>query len=253
MTARFQGIVRRLSPLILLLACGLPAQAQDRAALQQQLSERVDQIYQLFVSGDWSKVDAYITDDSRNIWLAQAKNTIEAFEIDELTVAPDGQKADVTVMISYRIPQAPGAPFTQPQKTEWLHQGGEWFVQLKPPPSPMDLFTKGATAVKPAAPKPAFRFDQNPVSIARPAAGFKAVVKVPFENVTTEVVTLQDVITTCPCLQAKVDQAVIDPGGKGVLTITYLPSEAPSFQQPLSVRAVLAPSNYVLDLPVVIK
>ena len=126
-------------------------------------------------------------------------------------------------------------------------------MQLKPPPSLIDLFTKGSTAVKPAAPKPAFRFDQNPVSIARPAAGFKAAVKVPFENVTTEVVTLQDVITTCPCLQAKVDQAVIDPGGKGVLTITYLPSEAPSFQQPLSVRAVLAPSNYVLDLPVVIK
>ena len=136
MTARFQGIVRRLSPLILLLACGLPAQAQDRAALQQQLSERVDQIYQLFVSGDWSKVDAYITDDSRNIWLAQAKNTIEAFEIDELTVAPVGQKADVTVMISYRVPQFPGAPFSQPQKTEWFYQGGEWFVQLKPPPFP---------------------------------------------------------------------------------------------------------------------
>ena len=181
MTAGFRGIVRRLSPLILLLACGLPAQAQDRAALEQRLSERVEQLYQLFVSGDWSKVDAYITDDSRNIWLAQAKNTIEAFEIDAVTVAPDGQKADVTVMISYRIPQAPGAPFTQPQKTEWLHQGGEWFVQLKPPPSPMDLFTKGATAVKPAAPKPAFRFDQNPVSIARPSAGFKAVVKVPLK------------------------------------------------------------------------
>ena len=179
MTARFQGIVRRLSPLILLLACGLPAQAQDRAALQQQLSERVDQIYQLFVSGDWSKVDAYITDDSRNIWLAQAKNTIEAFKIDELTVAPDGQKADVTVMISFRIPQFPTAPFSQPQKTEWFHQGGEWFVQLKPPPSLIDLFTKGSTAVKPAAPKPAFRFDPKPRQHCPSGSGLQSRCKSP--------------------------------------------------------------------------
>ena len=98
----------------------------------------------------------------------------------------------------------------------------------------MDLFNRGNAAFKPAAKKAAFQFDQNPVSIARPEAGFEAVVKVPFENVTPDVVTLQDVITTCPCLQATVDQAVVDPGGKGVLTLTYLPSEAPSFQQPLS-------------------
>ena len=252
MIAGFTGIVRRLFPLVLLPALALPGQAQERAALQQHLTERVEQIYQLFVSGDWGKVGAYVAEESQDIWLVQAKRTVEAFEIQEVTVAPGGQRADVTVMITYRIPQAPGAPFHQPQKTEWLYQGGEWFVRLKPPASLMDLFNRGNAAFKPAAKKAAFQFDQNPVSIARPEAGFEAVVKVPFENVTPDVVTLQDVITTCPCLQATVDQAVVDPGGKGVLTLTYLPSEAPSFQQPLSVRAVLAPSKYVLDLPVVI-
>ena len=78
------------------------------------------------------KVGAYVAEESQDIWLVQAKRTVDAFEIQEVTVAPGGQRADVTVMITYRIPQAPGAPFRQPQKTEWLYQGGEWFVRLKP-------------------------------------------------------------------------------------------------------------------------
>ncbi len=156
MMTGFGGIVRRLFVLLLFTACALPAPAQApaqaRAALQQRLSERVDQLYQLFVSGDWSKVDGYITEDSRNLWLAQAKNTIEAFEIQEVTVAPGGDKAEVTVLIDFRVMQVPGAPFRQPQKTEWVHHEGEWLVQLKPPPSPMVLFNQGNVSPPAAAP-----------------------------------------------------------------------------------------------------
>ncbi|MCH7977398.1 MAG: hypothetical protein IH935_00270, partial [Acidobacteria bacterium] len=73
-------VARRLFLLIFLLAAGLPGRAQDQAAPEsekaRQLTERVDQLYQLFVSGDWRKVEPYVAEESQDIWLAQAKGTI---------------------------------------------------------------------------------------------------------------------------------------------------------------------------------
>lgn len=251
----FVSIVRRMVPLMLFALCALPAAAQDSAAQQQRLTERVDQLYQLFVSGDWSQVDGFITEDSRNIWLTQVKNTIEAFEIQEVAVAPEGDTALVTVLIDFRVAQVPGAPFRQPQRTEWVRQDGEWLVRLRPPASPMVLFDRANGALQPAAPQPndpqdAFRFDRNSIFIPRTEAGAETVLEIPFENVTPDVVTLQRLRANCVCLQAAVDATEIQPGGKGVLTLTYRPSAENVSRRLLRVFADLTPSTYVLNLPV---
>ncbi len=243
--------LRRLLPLVFLVAFGLPGQAQDQAALERQLTERVDQLYQLFVSGDWRAVEPFVAEESQDIWLAQAKSTIDAFEIKEVKVAPDGERADVTVMVTYRIPQAPGAPVHQPQKSEWLFQNGKWVIKLKPPPSMLEIFKMSGAPSNPPVLKAPLTFDQNPVRIPHPEAGSEAVVKVPFRNVTSNVVMIQDLSTNCSCLQAQVDQTVVRPDGKGILTLTYHPSTNPATESPLSVQAILAPSTYFLDLPVI--
>ncbi len=244
--------IRRLFPLILLLAAGLPGRAQDQAALERQLTERVDQLYQLFVSGGWRGVEAYVAEESQDIWLAQAKGTIDAYEIKEVKIAPDGERADVTVMTVFRIPQAPRAPIHMPQKSEWLYQSGQWVIKLKPPPSMLEIFKMSGAPANPGMMKAPLLFDQNPVKISPPEAGSETVVKVPFQNVTSNVVMIQDLSTNCSCLQAEVDRTAVLPDGQGVLTLTYHPSADSSSKRSFSVQAILAPSTYFLNLPVVI-
>jgi len=247
-------VARRLFLLIFLLAAGLPGRAQDQAAPEsekaRQLTERVDQLYQLFVSGGWREVEAYVAEESQDLWLAQAKGTIDAYEIKEVKVAPDGERADVTVMTTFRIPQVPGSPIQMPQKSEWLFEKGQWVIKLKPPPSMLEIFKRSGAPSNPPVLKAPLVFDQNPVRIPPPEAGSETVVKVGFQNAGTLTVHLQDLKTTCPCLRAEVNTMVVQPGGKGTLTLTYLSSAAPSSKGPLSVQAILAPSMYFLDLPV---
>ena len=145
----FTYSVRRLLPLVLLLAAGLPGRAQDQAAQERQLTERVDQLYQLFVSGEWRKVEPYVAEESQDIWLAQAKGTIDSFEIKEVKVAPDGERADVTVMTIFRIAQVPGSPIHMPQKSEWLFEKSQWVIKLKHPPTMLDIFKRSGAPANP--------------------------------------------------------------------------------------------------------
>ena len=62
--------------------------------------------------------------------------------------------------------------------------------------------------------------------------------------------TLQELRANCVCLQAAVEPMEIQPGGTGVLTLTYRPSAENVSRRLLRVRADLAPSTYVLNLPV---
>ncbi len=252
MKTGFAGIVRQLFPLILLFAAGLPGRAQDQAVLERQLTERVDQLYQLCVSGEWRKVEPYVAEESQDLWLAQAKGTIDAYEIKEVKIAPDGERADVTVMTAFRIAQVPGSPIHMPQMSEWLFEKGQWVIKLKPPPSMLEIFKMSGAPSNPPVLKAPLVFDQNPVRIPPPEAGSETVLRVPFQNVTSNVVMIQDLSTNCSCLQAEVDQTAVRPDGQGVLTLTYHPSANSSSKRSFSVQAILAPSTYFLDLPVVL-
>src|ERR671918_10863 len=80
-----------------------PSYGADQAALQKQLMKRVDEFYQTFLTGNWSKMSQYITKDSQDIWLAQPKGLIQSYKIESVTVAPDGKtgKANAQVMTRF--------------------------------------------------------------------------------------------------------------------------------------------------------
>ena len=239
--------------LAILLTAALPAEGQNTAALERQLTRRVDEYYKLFLSGEWRKVQDYITEDSYDIWLAQAKNTIQSYEIKEVKVAPDRKQADVAVAATFLIPQFP-APLTQQQRSQWFYQKRQWFVRLQTPRDMNDVFkdvfgTKGPVSTPQPVQSP-LRFDQNPVRLPGREGAGEITVKVPFQNDAPAPVTIKDLGTNCPCLHAEVDKTLLQPQEKGILTVTYRTPASDTPSRRLAVQATLAPMMFLLELPV---
>jgi uncharacterized protein DUF1573 len=235
-------------PLVLLLFLPFPAECKDSAAAEKKLTKRVEGIYQLFVSGEWRKVESYVTKDSQEIWLTQPKGRILSFRIENIKIAPDGKRADVSVSTTIRIPQIP-APVSQMEKSEWVLEHRDWFIKLKPMPTLLEMFR--ATGAPPSAmnlPAPIV-FDQNPIRF-KPAPDSLTVVRVPFKNSSSMVVTVQDLSANCPCIKAEMDKTVLQPNETGTLTVTYNRSLNSAPERRLSVLALIAPIMYYLELPV---
>ena len=253
MQLRTVSLCVRIFVLAVLLVAALPGEAQNTAALGRQLTKRVDEYYKLYVSGEWRKVQDYITEDSYDTWLALPKNTIESYEIKEVKVAPDRKQADVTVLVTARAPQFP-APFTFPQPSKWVYQKRRWFVRLPKPQELSEVFKQVFGAKGPVSqPQPVqspLVFDQNPIRLPRSEGAAETTVKVPFQNVTSTPVTVTDLGTNCPCLKAEVDKTEVQPGEKGILTVTYHAESGDRPPRPPVVQATLAPSLFLLDLPV---
>ncbi len=247
------GFSRQVLFLALLFLLAGTANPQSPAAPQskqeRQLVERVEGIYKLFVSGDWRKIEPFVSEDTRDIWFAQPKGAIESFEIKGVTVAPDGKRADVTVMVTFFVPQA-NATYTMPQKSEWVYEKGKWFLTVTPPPSLLEMFQAMGAPPQPEQAVSPVVFDQNPILLPKAAVGSEVVVKVSFQNVTPHVVTVQELGTTCACLKAEMNTMELRPTEKGVLTLTYQATATPPTPR-LAVQALLVPSMYLLDLPVV--
>lgn len=249
-------LLARFSVLALWLVSALPGEAQRVSARERQLTKRVGEYFQSLVTGEWRKVENYITRDSQDTWLAMAKNKIESFEIKEVQIAPGNREADVTVLVTFYIPQV-SAPFHQPRKTKWIYERRNWFTHLPPLVSATELFQKvfGAGGnmgglTSPQTVQPPLRFDQNPVRLSRQEGAAEITAQVRFQNVTASVVSVTQLGSNCPCLQLSMDKLLVQPGEQGILTVTYraLPQGPPS-SAPV-IQATLGPTFYLLDLPV---
>ena len=239
--------------LAILLTAALPGEAQNTAALERQLTRRVDEYYKLFLSGEWRKGQDYISEDSYDTWLALPKNTMESYEIKEVKVSPDRKQADVTVLVTSRVPQFPSS-LSYPQPTKWIYQKRQWFIRLPKPRELSEVFkdvfgTKGPVSAPQVVQSP-LRFDQNPVRLPGREGAAELTVQVPFQNDTSAAVTIQDLGANCPCLKAEVDKTVLQPQEKGILTVTYRTPASDTPSRRLVVQATLAPMMFLLDLPV---
>jgi hypothetical protein len=244
----------RLLPMVLLLSLPLPAECKDSGAMEKKLTKRVDGFYRSFVTGEWSKITPFVSEDTRPIWLGVQKSTIISYKIDTLEVAPGGKTAKVSVMVTNRFPQAYNASFTQTQRSEWIYQKGDWFVKIRPRPSLTELFKSLSTSPGPAVPMtPPIAFEQNPVQFPIRDDGADSVRKVYFQVAIPVAVVVQNLRTNCDCLKAELDRTAYEPTGDGVLTLTYHATSNNPPNSPLVVEATIAPLGYQLSLPVVLE
>jgi len=245
--------VRVLFSAVFLLALVLPAGAQDQdlAAREQQLRQRVDELYQLLVTGEWRKVEQYVTEDTRDLWYAQTKGTILSFEFGEIEMDPDGSRADVTMKATFRVDRVPN-PVTMPQRSEWFFEGGQWFYKVRKPQSLLEIFKNTKAASSPVAARSPLVFHPNPIRIPDPESGSESVVRVTFWNMSSEVVSFRDLGTNCSCLTVEASRTSLPPRGRATLKVTYHSSTPPPSEPAPAVEAIVTPSMHILNLPVVI-
>ena len=243
--------VRVFFPAVFLLAFALPGRAQDLAAREQQLRQRVDELYQLLVTGEWRKAEQYVTEDTRDLWYAQPKSTIMSFALGEIKMDPDGSRADVIVKATFRVLRVP-QPVTMPQRSEWFFQGDQWFFKVKKPETLLDVLKATKAASSPVAAKSPLVFTPNPIRIPDPESGSESV-KVTFWNMSSEVVSFQDLSANCSCLTVEVSRTALPPRGRATLTVTYHPSTPPPSEPAPAVEAILTPSMHILNIPVLIQ
>ena len=235
-------------PAVLLLALALPAGAQDLAAREQQLRQRVDEVYRLFVAADWRGVEQYLTEDSKAIWAARPKQRYGPYSIESVRVADDGLHADVTVRTIMSLPMAPTTSLEVPQPTQWVYSNGVWLLSFTSHKVPLDLFQTSARKFTPYVKKSPIRFEQDPVELPPIQRGERTVVQVPFQNVSGEVARIRGLRANCSCLTVKADKTTLQPDETGILTVTY---RAPNrLLRNLSIGATLHPGSYLLDLRV---
>jgi hypothetical protein len=120
--------------LFLVVGCaGLSPKASDKKAT---LEERVQKYMQAQVDQQWNTAYSFLNASSREQtpreqYIQQTrKATYTGFEIDEINVLPEGDKAKVRVRIdiSFMGFELKRAPHNQ----EWVKEKGVWYVNIHP-------------------------------------------------------------------------------------------------------------------------
>ena len=202
-----------------------PAAVQAQAQ-EQALRRRVEEYYSHLQLGRWTEVEAYLTPQSVEIFREESKNAFLGFQIDSITIDPDGQSATGEVRIYYTIPQA-STPVYLPKTTHWRLVNGVWYVDL-PKPDPerfKNLFDSEARkASLPPSPPPAeLKFQEDEIKMGLVKAGDLPVARFPFTNVTDHAVTITEVRTGCKCLRLLTEKKEYQPGESGELAIEFDP------------------------------
>jgi len=178
---------------------------------KEALASRVTELYDLAKAGQWRKMEALMTEDSKDIFYGQSKNPINEFEVKRVEVDPDGKTGHVVVEIKF-VSGGLAQPMVMPQKSRWVYENGAWLVKLeKPVAHPLAAFTQGGAAGPPSA----LRFSQREIEIERGAHEYV----LRFENTGQQTLAVSAGADPCQCMDVSLDKEKYAPGESGELRI----------------------------------
>lgn len=98
------------------------------ADAEKALRARAEQFYQLELDKKFRQAEAFVAEDTKDLYYRNNKPDIRKFTIDKVELDPDGIHAKVTVMITsvMNVPNMPGMEFTAPVSMTWKLDNGEW-------------------------------------------------------------------------------------------------------------------------------
>ena len=178
---------------------------------KEALASRVTELYDFAKAGQWRKMEALMTEDSKDIFYGQSKNPINEFEVKRVEVEPDGKTGLAVAEIKFTT----GA-FAQlmvlPQRSRWVYENGAWLLKLeKPVAHPLAAFAQGGAAGPPSA----LRFGQQEIEIERGAHEYV----LRFENTGQQTLAVRAGADPCQCMDVSLDKEKYAPGEWGELRI----------------------------------
>lgn len=222
-------MLRKLSVLVFVLfVCGValaspqassskqpPAESQpspaELAKRKSALKSRVTELYTLAKAGEWRKMEAMMTEDSKDAFYGQSKNPISEFEVKGIEVAPDGKSGRAVVDIKFR-PGGFSTFMVLPQRSKWVYENETWLTKLeKPIAHPAGAFMPAGDA----APVNDVRFEKREIEIERGAHEYV----IRFQNAGRQALTVNATPDPCGCMEVSLDKEKYAPGESGQLRI----------------------------------
>ncbi len=242
--------MRRLSWLLLVLATVAFAAAQDqqtpfRNAPPEEsaaLRARVDAFYDLFQKNQLREAEAYVAEDSRDMFYNAPKNRIFAYEIRSMEFNPDLNEAKVLVAVETLTPLG-SQPLKQPLQSDWRRINGEWYLHLnamqsgesfQSPAGPMHFSqATGAGGTPPAAYKPPnmasmqtmYEVSNRNLKFTTDAKEVQTQ-KVTVKNKFQDQLTIDRLTRDFPGVEIHLDSEAIPKGGETTISFTYDPKVA---------------------------
>jgi hypothetical protein len=102
------------------------APPEEEAALK----ERVNGFYSTFQQGQFREAEAYVAEESREVYYNAPKTRVFSYEIRSIEFNPDLNEASVLVGAETLSPLS-GQPLKQPLQSRWMRINGEWYMHLK--------------------------------------------------------------------------------------------------------------------------
>jgi hypothetical protein len=218
------------------LACGLLlpwavggftatlAASTEPPQAEQALRKRVEEFWSFWQAANWTRAEDYLTEESKQAFLAEQKGALPRVEVDTLELAEDQQSAKATVRIYIVSPFSP-QPFPFRKTTEWRQVKGVWFCDWL---SSNPAATKGLSDIRkegmsPPAPEQ-LKFKGHKYGLGLVWPNQIKAARFPFENVTDHEVELTSVDTGCKCLQIKTQKKSYKPGESGELVVEFNPA-----------------------------
>jgi hypothetical protein len=235
--------VAGLLAVLCLLAEAVPLAAS--LSSEEALRTRVEQVYAAYQQGDWSRVEKYLTKESRPSFRSRAKKPVLAYKIQSIKLDLGGDTASVVVLIPVLAPMM-SQPVATPQTTQWRLVKGVWYMELfKPDPSAMQSLLGGAPRPSAPAPPPPIisaelKFQTTWVGLEYVHRGEVKAARFPFTNVTNHEVSVEITQLGCDCLRLKTQQKAFKPGESGVLEFEFDPSNLQfQVEQPITIGIML--------------
>jgi len=146
--------------------------------VDEALRARVIRFYQAFVQGKFRQADAFVAEDSKDVFFAMEKKQYKACEVGTITYSDNFTKARaVTSCDTKYFMMGREIPIKLPISSEWILQDGEWYWHVVPmserttmdtpfgpvkvpPVKPGEEAPPPAVAAPPARPDPAVLLGQ---------------------------------------------------------------------------------------------
>jgi len=120
----------------LLSAAAVSAQTLGSSApaeLEEPLRENVSAFYDHFRRGEFRQAEAYVDEESKDLFYGSKKSRIINFEIKTIDYTEDFRTAEVLVSCRTMVPMLGSQPLDVPLSSTWKYGEGEWLMHLKQP------------------------------------------------------------------------------------------------------------------------